>query len=268
MGKPIIFTDLDGTLIDFKTYSFERIKDTVEKLTTKGIPIVFCSSKTRVEQAYYREALNNDHPFITENGSAIFVPKDYFNFQFDFQKVIGNYKVIELGVDYDTIRKTIIAARENTKVVNFGYADLTLEEISSIIKLPDEAAKRAATRDYTETIIKGDVSSSAFEAFKEELLNNNLVCVSGGKYHTVMGKQSDKGKAVEKLASLYQQAFGEITTIGLGDSANDQPLLRTVDKAFLVQKPGNYWEEMEIDGLNKVRGIGPEGWVISTSFLI
>ncbi|WP_020530589.1 HAD-IIB family hydrolase [Flexithrix dorotheae] len=268
MAKPIIFTDLDGTLIDFKTYSFERTKDTVEKLTQKGIPIVFCSSKTRVEQAYYRKALKNEHPFITENGSAIFVPSGYFNFDFDYQKEIENYKVIELGVDYKTIRKTIESAREKTKVANFGYADLDLEEISSIIKLAPEAAKRASTRDYTETIIKGDVTSPAFEEFKEELLQNNLICVSGGKYHTVMGKQSDKGKAVEKLASLYRKAFGEVLTIGLGDSANDQPLLKVVDQGYLVQKPGNYWEDMDIDGLNKINGIGPEGWVLATSPLL
>ncbi|MDW7693077.1 mannosyl-3-phosphoglycerate phosphatase [Flammeovirgaceae bacterium SG7u.111] len=258
--NPIIFTDLDGTLLDFKTYSFDVTKGTVEKLTELGIPVVFCSSKTRVEQEVYRKALGNAHPFITENGSAIFIPEGYFAFDFKFHQEADGYKVVELGETADFIRAQIKLAREESGNVNFGYADLTIAEISEITTLDLEASKRAASREYSETILKGDVSSEQFGRFKDVLEQKGLACVSGGKFHTVMGLKSDKGKAVEILAGLYRKQLGEITTLGLGDSANDGPLLRAVDKPYLVQKPNGTWQAIEFEGLEKVAAIGPAGW--------
>ncbi|MBI5025340.1 MAG: HAD-IIB family hydrolase [Nitrospirae bacterium] len=77
----IIFTDLDGTLLDYHTYSFEKAGPAIELLKKKDIPLVICSSKTRAEIEYYRKKLGNHHPFISENGGGIFIPKDYFKFK-------------------------------------------------------------------------------------------------------------------------------------------------------------------------------------------
>ena len=54
--------------------------------------------------------------------------------------------------------------------------------------------------------------------------------------------------------------FGLIKTIGIGDSFNDLPMFSAVDAAFLVQKPDGKWEDINLPGLHKVNGIGPEGW--------
>ncbi len=47
MKKLIIFTDLDGTLLDLHTYSFEKSLPGLGLLRQKNVPLVFCSSKTR-----------------------------------------------------------------------------------------------------------------------------------------------------------------------------------------------------------------------------
>ncbi|RLG21689.1 hypothetical protein DRN72_03465 [Methanosarcinales archaeon] len=41
----VVFTDLDGTLLDSE-YSFEEALDTLRWLEDNHIPVVFCSSKT------------------------------------------------------------------------------------------------------------------------------------------------------------------------------------------------------------------------------
>jgi mannosyl-3-phosphoglycerate phosphatase len=78
MKQIIVFTDLDGTLLDYRNYSFEKALPALELIKQKNIPLVICSSKTRSEIEYYRKKLSNDHPFISENGGGIFIPKDYF----------------------------------------------------------------------------------------------------------------------------------------------------------------------------------------------
>ncbi len=46
--KTIIFTDLDGTLLD-EDHSINKTKPTLKQIKALDIDIVFCSSKTRKE---------------------------------------------------------------------------------------------------------------------------------------------------------------------------------------------------------------------------
>ncbi len=258
----VVYTDLDGTLIDFKDYSFHDSLDAVKALNHKGIPVVFCSSKTRVEQEVYLDAFGLQTPFIVENGSAIFIPKGYFSFDYDYQASDGNYDIIELGTRYSIIRSIIEHARSFHAFEASGYGDLSLTKIMEITGLSESFAKNAASREYSETILLKENDDEAFMAFKVSLADKNLTCVSGGKYHTVMSQNSDKGKAVELLSNLFRKQMGqELVTYGLGDSSNDYPLLKAVDYAFLVQKPPGVWTDFdEISGLTKVDKIGPLGW--------
>ena len=72
MSKIIVFTDLDGTLLHPKTYSFEAAMPALKLIKEKDIPIILCSSKTRAEIEVYRKKLDNQHPFVSENGGGIF----------------------------------------------------------------------------------------------------------------------------------------------------------------------------------------------------
>ncbi|MEW6601405.1 MAG: HAD hydrolase family protein, partial [Nitrospirota bacterium] len=59
MKKIIIFTDLDGTLLDYPGYSFEAARSALDLIRERGIPLVVCSSKTRREIEHYRKKLDN-----------------------------------------------------------------------------------------------------------------------------------------------------------------------------------------------------------------
>jgi HAD superfamily hydrolase (TIGR01484 family) len=45
----LVFTDLDGTLLDHHTYSFEPALPALNSLKEKNIPLIICTSKTRAE---------------------------------------------------------------------------------------------------------------------------------------------------------------------------------------------------------------------------
>ncbi|WKN43223.1 HAD-IIB family hydrolase [Tunicatimonas pelagia] len=273
--KTVVFTDLDGTLLNFQDYSYQTVEPLVHQLRQGKIPVVFCSSKTKAEQQHYRKALHNADPFIVENGSAIFVPEGYFSFSVadklsaQHQVVLeSDFEVIVLGEKFSTVRAGIEQARQEIDVQLWGYADLSLAEIQEIIQLDKEFAQRAATRDFSETLLTGDKSGEGFRQFQDVLSSRGLSCVSGGKFHTVMGQGSDKGKAVQVLTELFKQEFGEVHTIGLGDSANDLPLLRAVDVGYLVQKPDKTWLATDDERIQKVTGVGPQGWVNVAQSLI
>ena len=273
--KTVVFTDLDGTLLDFQDYSYQMVEPLVYQLQQQEIPVIFCSSKTKAEQMYYRDALNNSGPFIVENGSAIFVPKGYFSFsvadklpnQFRI-RAESNFEIVILGESFLTVRAGIEQAREEADIQLFGYADLSLDEIKEITQLEEDFAMRAATRDFSETLLKGDKLDERFRQFQNLLSSWGLSCVSGGKFHTVMGQGSDKGVAVNVLTDLFNQEFGTVRTVGLGDSANDLPLLQAVDTGYLVQRSDRTWLTANDECIQKVEGVGPEGWIKVAQSLI
>jgi mannosyl-3-phosphoglycerate phosphatase len=65
---------------------------------------------------------------------------------------------------------------------------------------------------------------------------------------------------VEILSCLYRKMWGEIRTVGLGNSLNDLPMLSQVNIPILVQKRDYSWEDINLPRLRKVQGVGPEGW--------
>ena len=77
MSNALIYTDLDGTLLDHHTYSFEAASPTLAMLRKNGTPVIPCTSKTRSETTHLMRALELDGPMIIENGAAIWVPQDW-----------------------------------------------------------------------------------------------------------------------------------------------------------------------------------------------
>ena len=264
--KPVIFTDLDGTLLDLKNYSYDGALPSIEYLRSQNVPIIFCSVKTKAEQEVYRKELQIKDPFIVENGGAIFISQGYFPFEFDYHKTKDGYQVIELGIPYHQIRKILAQIRIDTGVNFRGFGDMSADEVASLTNLDLEAAQRAKAREYDETLNLEEApeeTSKVLQAIKK----SGLSYTSGSRYYDITGP-NDKGKAAKILIELFKRQSGRIRTIAIGDSPNDLPMLLSVDIPLLVQKPGGTWEDVDVPHLRRVEGIGPEGWAKAVEEII
>src|SRR5215218_900626 len=75
----VVFTDIDGTLIDINTAEYgKKTKRLISIMRERNIPLILTSAKTRIEQDKIRDDLGLTDPFIIENGGAVFIPNDYF----------------------------------------------------------------------------------------------------------------------------------------------------------------------------------------------
>ena len=256
--KVIVFTDLDGTLLDLNTYSYREAQEALELIKVKGVPLIFCSSKTRAEQEFYRDELGIIDPFIVESGGAIFIRRGYFKLPYRYHRSCNDYDVIEIGRPYTEIRRALERVRVKTQIAFKGYGDMTVDEVASETGLDPEAARRAMMREYEETV-ELELPQTELERFRRALSREGLKCTFGGRFYSITGP-NDKGKAVAILADLYRRELGSICTIGLGDSLNDVPLFLAVDLPILLQRPGGVWEDIDLPNLWKVEGVGPVGW--------
>jgi mannosyl-3-phosphoglycerate phosphatase len=67
----LIFTDLDGTLLDHHSYSFSAALPALQRLRRFNIPLIPVTSKTLAELAPLMRELDNPHPCIAENGGLM-----------------------------------------------------------------------------------------------------------------------------------------------------------------------------------------------------
>jgi len=250
--QKVIYTDMDGTILDHYNYSYEKSKEGLEILKKKNIPIILCSSKTKSEIVYWKKILDINHPFISENGGGIFIPKKYFNFNFSFNKIIDGYYSIILGANYN---KLILAIKElkNEFEIN-SFIDMNPKEIALISNFSIEDAKRAQNRDFEIPFILKDKSQE--KKLVDKIKDLGFNCLIGGRYYHILGKNS-KGKAVKILNDLFSKKYGNIFTYGFGDSFNDFSMLDVVDEPYLVKnKNGEYVSKK----YNFAPDIGPAGW--------
>lgn len=255
MQKPLIFTDLDGTLLDEASYSFDAALPALRRIQAYKIPLVFCSSKTRAEIEFCRLKMHNTHPFVSENGGGIFMPHDYFSIPVEGE-LINGYRCIALGKNYAEIRRHFVTLRKQTRAKVIGFSDMSVAEVASLTGLSTEEAVLAKQREFDEPFIfEGLPEDDFLRAIEAAGLN-----WTQGKIFHIMGRH-DKGFAVNILLALYAQEYGAVESIGLGDSLNDLPLLQTVDHAVLVKHEDRSFDtRIKIAGLIKTHRPGPSGW--------
>lgn len=255
MQKTIIFTDLDGTLLDAVRYSFDDAQPALSLIQARGIPLVLCSSKTRAEIVACRQHMHNLHPFISENGGGIFIPLGYFAAPVEASTFDG-YQLITLGMPYADIRHHFVALREQHGAKVRGFADMTAEEVARLTGLSCDGAALAKQRDFDEPFIfDGEPDPRFLQAIEDA----GLHWTQGRIFH-IMGKH-DKGLAVKILKTFYEREYGVVTSIGLGDSLNDLPLLHAVDRPVLIRhEDGSFDSRIDMAGLVKTQSPGPQGW--------
>lgn len=259
MRKPVIFTDLDGTLLHPKTYSFDAALQALDTLRAKSIPLVLCSSKTRKEIEYYRGKIGNTDPFISENGGAVFIPKGYFSVDLEQYSPEdgGDYVIKRLGAKYRDLRGAVGELREKGFDIR-GFGDMTPEEIAVATGLGGDEAAMAKMREFDEPFLfRGDDNER--EKLVDAVRTKGFNLTRGLFYH-ILGN-SDKGRAVSILIDIYRRQYGEIMTAAFGDSLNDLPMLRLVDHPVIVEKHGRGYDPHFTDeDFYRAEGVGPTGW--------
>ncbi len=256
----IVFTDLDGTLLDHSTYSYREAEKALNSLRAKGIHLILCSSKSRDEIKIYRDKLSNNEPFISENGGAIYIPEGY-GLKCKFDKTDNGFLVVEIGLEYRILENVFEKIKRETGVNVKSIAEFTVDEIVELTGLNREEACLAQKKEFSLPFII-DGSEEDIKTIKDEIKLSGFNYTEGARFVYLMGG-NDKGKAVNILVDIFRKNYPEskILTVGLGDSLNDLPMLEVVDKAFLVKKKlGNYEERIKIGDLIYADGIGPVGW--------
>lgn len=252
----VVFTDLDGSLLNEHDYGYEEALPALARIRAARAPLVFVTSKTRREVERLQAAMDLREPFVVENGGGIFFPVGY-----DRLPAAGisreGYGLVSLGRPYGEIRRFFQAAQARFDILGFG--DMSVRDIADLTDLPVWAAGDAKERDFTEPFLLS--RPDQLYALEQEAQRAGLAVTRGGRFHHLMDANQDKGKAVRLLTNRFRrQARGRIVTVGLGDSANDLPMLREVDVPLLLRRPDPPPGTEGLPRLDLSKHPGSRGW--------
>ncbi|WP_253377812.1 mannosyl-3-phosphoglycerate phosphatase-related protein [unidentified bacterial endosymbiont] len=249
----LIFSDLDGSLLDIHTYEWQPAKPWLDKLRELQVPVILASSKTAGEIADIQQELGLEGlPFIAENGAVIQPDVRWELTQRLFRGML---------------HKDLLPIIEDIRLQG-GYKFTTFDDvdeqvISEWTGLNRNRASLARRQEASVTLIWRD-SDEKMAHFEEALALRGLKCLQGARFWHILDRACAKDLAVNWLVGQYREREARLpTTLGLGDGPNDAPLLDSVDFAVVIMGLNRQGIQLRDDNPNRVyhtRLPGPAGW--------
>jgi len=234
----IIFTDLDGTLLDHHNYSYDDALPMIKRIKSKNIPLIFTTSKTKQECQILQKKMDIEGmPFIVENGAAIY----------------GLDELVVLGLRVETIREFLEQFKKEFGIR--AFYDLSVEEVMQKTGFDKTNATLSKQREFSEPFLIED--ESRIEELKKVAKKSGLKVLKGGRFYHLVGQNQDKGKAVLKVLQMIGQ---EKSSIALGDNYNDLDMLKVVEQPVLIPYKENTYIDTDIKNLILAPYTGPKGW--------
>ena len=257
----LVFTDLDGSLLDHHSYSYRDALPQLHRLQRIGIPVIPATSKTRVEIEYLRTELGSGHPFIVENGAAVFIPVGYFDAQPVGTVEREGYWVREMSLPRARWLEVLESLRDQFPQEYEYFMRAGTAGIMRMTNLPEPRAVEANLREYSEPVRwLGDEGRKT--AFIACLHAQGASALQGGRFLAVSG-DCDKGRALKWLRNAYLQSLpGQLChDLAIGDSANDRAMLEAAETALVVRSPVHDFPTLaRTAGVMYSTDYGPAGW--------
>ncbi len=257
----VVFTDLDGTLLDHDTYDWAPASEALDACRRRGVPVILVSSKTRAEMEVLRAALDLPWPVVSENGGGIAFPEGAPLAPPPEAEPAEGGRILRLGAAYATVVRALRAIRRDLGRPDLrGFSDMDVHEIARRTGLDLESAERAAAREYDEPLVTDRDPAEDLAPLAEAARARGLQATAGGRFLHLFGG-CDKGEAVRRLLDRLRARHPGLRSAALGDGPNDRPMLEQVDVPVLVPGSGPLpVDRHALPGLRIARAPGPAGW--------
>ncbi len=260
----VVMTDLDGCVLDPKTYKYDKTLPLIQRLRKQDIEIIFNSSKTRAEQLLYMDRLGlKDIVFIVENGAAIYIPKKKASLHvIELNKKCrdhGDYYVCILGKTVHEIRSMISDIIEKYRDHVIWMDEITPRLFSELTGLPEDEAVLALKREYSYLFIPKTKDRATIDEVLNKIRERGLNIQVGGVGISQINGDHDKGEALLLLRGIVEE-YRDAHIIAVGDAMNDAPMLKIADTGVLLGVNLDVVKAIGRDDLIVVKNKGSLAW--------
>ena len=261
----LVFTDMDGCLLDHHTYEWEPALPAIKTLERLHAPLILTTSKTRAEVEYWQRLMGLRQPSIVENGGAVVIPTGSLSVIPPEAEVQRDAAVWAFGWPHRQVVTALHRAAAESRCDIRGFADMTVEEVAAHCNMSVEQAMFATQRDYSEPFLL--LTPKREPALLQAFLAHGLKVTRGGRFFHAQ-RHGGKGEAVSRLKDLFESARGPVTSIGLGDGLNDEAFLRLVDHPIILRSAHSEELKRRIPRAIVTPQAGPAAWAEALLFVL
>jgi len=257
--KLVVFTDLDGCLLNKSDYDWSAAKPVLTRLKQLSIPVVMNSSKTPAEMSELASDLQLEGlPFIAENGGII----RWNGLSSDAHAAPDRI----LGTPRAEITAVLRSLRDQLRFRTFE--DLGVSGVMEATGLTEHKATKASARQSTEPLLWDDTGEN-LSVFRHALAMHHLTLTRGGRFWHVAGP-TNKGQAMQEVIRRYQQHYAPAAVVAaaVGDSPIDQNMLDLADYPIGIPDEQSLNVELDVDRGIAATKSGSAGWAEAVSQLL
>lgn len=259
-ARILVFTDLDGTLLD-DSYDLDAAAQAMDELVSDSVMTIAVSSKTLREMRGLDALRERPAPFIFENGAGIAWPDAMIDDDIGerIHHHLGDHGIELVGRPYGALCQTLARLRQQKGYDFLGFNDMDAVEVMALTGLDEMSAAHARERLCSEPIVWNG-SQHELSAFRRDLAEMQLTLIAGGRFLHVL-PDTDKSVAMRSVASAYQSLTSHrIPVLACGDSPNDLAMLRQADACLTFpRKDGSHLDTGRVASL-QAQAPGAEQW--------
>jgi predicted mannosyl-3-phosphoglycerate phosphatase (HAD superfamily) len=210
----VLYIAVDS-LIPVRGRSIPGLDEFTAALDHRGIPAVWLTSRSRLQFDEPRRKLGHSHPFIAEDGCAVYLPEDYFHLRPEsslsrLQKSatvrLGRFTCIPIAEALPAASDALQALSEETTVPIVTLRSLSPRELVQNTGLPQREAELARQRDFDDIFFFAGAPEDEIKRFQAEGLKCKLECRQHGiLWSAAIGPSLQR--CIRDLAKLYDRAL-------------------------------------------------------------
>jgi D-glycerate 3-kinase len=202
-------------LIPVRGRALHGLDEFTATLDHQGIPAVWLTSRSRLQFDDARRKFGHTHPYIAEDGCAVYLPEDYFHLRSESQASrtgkdsplrLGRFTCIPAAKILPAAAEALETLSEQTGVPVVTLRSLSPRELVQNTGLPQKEAELARQRDFDEVFFFAGVSDEAVTKFLTEGGNRGLQFRRHGVLWSVAIGASVQ-RCIRELAKLYDRAL-------------------------------------------------------------
>ncbi len=227
-------------------------------LDHKGIPAVWLTARSRLQFDDPRRKHGHTHPFIAEDGCAVYLPEDYFHLrphsiasgpQKDATLRLGRFTALPIAEPLPAAADGLEALSEDTGVSVVTLRSLSPRELVLNTGLPRREAELARQRDFDDIFFFAGVSNDEIKRFLAEGRDRKLQFRQhGGLWSISIGASVQL--CIRELSKLYDRALRyHARTIGIATPDLAPALFPFCERTVLLSdRKSNQVSQDQADG--------------------
>ena len=229
----IIFSDMDGTLLDENGQLPQEFDDTIAKLKEHGVIFAPASGRQYFSLRKTFDKYKNDFLFIAENGTlAMYKEKELFSSPMDRKIAL---EIIKIGDRFDNILR-VYCGKKHSYILESDNKPEYIEEINKYISKYEVVESFANIDDEPIKMsffnMVGKSEENIYPAIKEKFGKTMQVVLASDFWTDVINMSISKGVAVQNVQKILGITPDECAAFG--DYLNDVQMLQAVTHSFAM----------------------------------